>query len=573
MMIKKRIIIVLIIVILLILGLLWKNNNLPKDNFYKNSYKETFIKEDNWIKEETLNNKVSIKNTENFRVAIRVYFDEKIVDDKGNEITDSVNVNELFEKKIYDKNWVKVNGDREYYYYIYSLDKGEEVTLSQYMLLNEIEDNDLFIGTKYVIDTNIEIVEYSDYSREWNTSKEKEYEVLELKKKDDEEIDEEEMLFDDIIERKLNKLTLEEKIGQMMIITLGKNESRLKEDKREYNLDELLSEVKPGGVIIGTSDFKKRTFNEMVELTMQIKESTDIPMIISVDQEGGRVQRLISLKDKDTNGIVRIPSMYIIGDTNDTSIAYDTGRLLGMELNALGFNMDFAPVIDTLYIDSSVIGDRSFGNNVELVTKMGMSLAKGLEDRNVIPVYKHFPNHGATSTDSHDGLPEINKTKEELLLNDLIPFKEAIKNDAKVIMVGHLYYPLISNEPSSLSKEIINDLLKNELGYDGLVVTDSLRMKAIIDKYGEKEVYEMAINAGVDLLLMPYNPDYTINYIKESIKEGKITEEQINNSVRKILKLKYSLNLNENGNVNVLDSSLYKELGDKITSLIEEKDI
>ncbi len=577
---KKGIIIlvVLIVVILVALGLLlWKKNEIFNIEIFRNDYKETFETPDKWMNEETLHNKVSIKNTENFNIAIRVSFEEKILDENGNEIQlENININELFDKNIYDDNWVKVIDDKAYYYYKYSIAKDEEITLSQYLLLNDIVNinSEIFIDKKYVIDTNVEIIEYDRYIEGWNLVSDDNVKVvnilkprsLEDKKKFDEEmiIKEEEKLFSDIIEKRLNKLTLEEKIGQMMIISLKKNEDRLKKESKEYVIEELLSTVKPGGVIVETTDFKNRNVDEMIELTKKIKDSSNIPMIISVDQEGGRVQRLISLKDRYSNGITYIPSMSTIGEKNDTAFTYDVGRLIGMELNTLGFNMNFAPVIDTLYVDSNVIGDRSFGSDSDLVSKMGMSVALGLQDRGIIPVYKHFPNHGSTSTDSHDGLPEVNKTKEELLEKDLIPFKEVIKNNAPVMMIGHLYYPEITSVPSSLSKEIINDLLREELGYEGLVITDSLRMGAIINKYGEKEVYEMAINAGVDILLMPYNPDYVVNYIKESINEGKITEEQIDNSVRKILKLKYKSMSTEYGDKSILETSLYKELSEKI---------
>lgn len=581
---KKGIIVVIVILSVIILAflgmLLWKKNEIFYTEIFKEEYKETFIGPDNWINEETLNNKVSIKNTRNFDIAIRITFEEKILDNDNNEFhEENINIEELFDKKIYDENWVKVDGDKEYYYYSYGLAKGEEINLSQYLFLNNRDniDSELFDGKKYSINTIIEFIEYDSYIEGWNLVNDNNEKIVNIKKplsnkdkiKLDEEMKmkEETMLFNDKIDRKLNSLTLEEKIGQMMIISLSKNDKRLSNEGINYNIDKLLNDVKPGGVIVETSDFKARNVAEMIELTKKIKDSSSIPIIISVDQEGGRVQRFNSLKDRYSNDITYIPAMSKIGNTNDKDIAYDTGKLIGMELNALGFNMDFAPVMDTLYIDSNVIGDRSFGSNPELVTKMGLAVANGLQERGIIPVYKHFPNHGSTSTDSHDGLPEVNKTKEELLVKDLIPFKEAINSNAPVMMVGHLYYPEITDVPSSLSKEIITDLLKNEMGFKGLVITDSLRMGAIINKYGEKEIYEMAINAGVDILLMPYNPDYAVNYIKESIENGKITEEQINNSVRKILTLKYSSMSTNDGDKNILNSSQYEELSKKISQI------
>lgn len=560
---KKGIILsVLLVVILVFLcHSFWKKKEEVKE-IYVNKYNENFIIPEDFRNEETLVNKVSIKNTEEFDVAIRLSFEEKVLDEKGEVILKD----EVIEKKIYDENWKKLNEDSNYYYYSYGIAPGEKIELNQYLELDNRE-----FDKKYEVITNIEIVQYDSYIGLWEISRDTiaASKSHDEKKKFDEEmkIKEEESLLNDKIDKILDSLTLDEKIGQMMIISLNKNNERIKKDKKNYNVDELLDAVKPGGVIIETRDFKSMDMDSMISFTKKVKDSSDIPIFISVDQEGGRVQRFRFLQDRESSGITYIPPMSVIGKTNDTGMAFDVGRLLGMELNVLGFNMNFAPVVDTLYIDSNVIGDRSFGNNPELVSKMGLSLARGLEDRGIIPVYKHFPNHGSTSEDSHDGLPEINKTKEQLINEDLYPFKEAIKNNAPIIMVGHLYYPEITDAPSSLSKEIINDLLKDELGFDGLVITDSLRMDAIINKYGEKMVYEMAINAGVDILLMPNNPDYTVQYIKQSIEEGKITEEQINNSVRKILKFKYtSLKVSE-GDKSILDSSLYKELSEKVANL------
>ena len=176
---------------------------------------------------------------------------------------------------------------------------------------------------------------------------------------------------------------------------------------------------------------------------------------------------------------------------------------------------------------------------------MSTALAKGLSDNNIIPVYKHFPGHGNTTTDSHYELPIITKTKDELLKSDLIPFVNAIDNNAEIIMVGHLALPNITKDytPASLSNIIITDILKNELGYQGIIITDALNMQAITKNYQEKETYELAINAGVDILLMPNNPKQAISLIKESINEGTITEENIDNSVYKILKLKKKYNI------------------------------
>ncbi len=330
-------------------------------------------------------------------------------------------------------------------------------------------------------------------------------------------------------EQLMKDMTLEEKIGQMLIVYYRTSEA-------DSNLVNILNEVKPGGFILFGENFE--SYEQAKKMIDTINSTSDIPMFMSVDQEGGRVQRIKNLSDVN---VTIIPSMNRVGNMNDENLSYDVGRVVGEELRVFGINMDFAPVLDIYSnVDNTVIGNRSFGNTSEIVTKMGLSFAKGLQSTGVIPVYKHFPGHGDTSEDSHYTLPVITKTKEQLEELELIPFKEAIKNNAKVIMIGHLAVPNITgdNTPASLSKKVINDWLKEELGYKGLVITDALNMGALTNDYSKKEIYVNAINAGVDLLLMPSPSKEAVRIIKEAVANGEISEKQIDESVLKILELK-----------------------------------
>lgn len=324
-------------------------------------------------------------------------------------------------------------------------------------------------------------------------------------------------------------MSIEEKIGQMIII-----------DYRKPNMDKtlknILTTVKPGGFIFFSENFQNNT--QAKNLINNIKNTASIPLFLSIDQEGGRVQRLKNLAGAK---ITTIPSMAEIGASKDTNKAYNMGEIIGTDLAKYGINMNFAPVLDVYSNpNNKVIGDRSFGQDPYLVSKMGIALGNGLKKKNVIPVYKHFPGHGNIETDSHYNLPIVNKTKEELLNLDLIPFINAINNNAEVIMIGHLAVPSITgdNTPASISKTLVTDFLKKELGYKNLVITDALNMQALTKNYSSKNICINAINAGVDILLMPENPVNAINYIKEAIKNGTISEEKINTSVKKILNLK-----------------------------------
>lgn len=332
----------------------------------------------------------------------------------------------------------------------------------------------------------------------------------------------------------VNSMTIDEKIGQLFIIHYNKPE--ITEEFKH-----ILETVKPGGFTLFNENIK--TYEQTTKLIKDINSTAKIPMFISIDQEGGRVQRLKSMPGMN---IINIPSMSKIGESNDENQAYNTGIKIANDLKKFSINMNFAPVID-IYLNpkNTVIGDRSFGNNAETVSKMGLSLANALKNNNIIPVYKHFPGHGNTEKDSHVEIPIITKTKEELYQDELIPFKNAISNNADIIMVGHLSLPKITNDytPASLSKQVVTDLLKNELGYKNLIITDALNMKAITNNYSEKQIYELAINAGVDILLMPNDPILAFNSIKKSLEEGTINETTITKSVEKIIALKLKYNI------------------------------
>ena len=336
-------------------------------------------------------------------------------------------------------------------------------------------------------------------------------------------------------EKLLETLTLDEKIGQMLFISYEDS------DTLNTNLTNILTTAQPGGFILFSENLKN--YSKSLSFIKDIKEHSKIPIFLGIDEEGGKVDRLKNITGYKYD---LIPDMASIGATNNEEEAYQVGTQLANILNDFGLNIDFAPVSDVLTEDTNkVIGTRSFGSDPYLVARMTRALAKGLSDNSIIPVYKHFPGHGSTTTDSHIDLPIINKTKEELLKTDLIPFKNAIANNAQIIMIGHLALPLITGDytPASLSKTIVTDILKNELGYENVIISDALNMKALTKYYTTEEIYELAINAGIDILLMPENPINTVKTIKKLITENKITEEQINNSVLKILQLKEKYNL------------------------------
>lgn len=345
----------------------------------------------------------------------------------------------------------------------------------------------------------------------------------------------EKLSIEEKVNYKMDNLSIDEKIAQMLIVYyIG--------DEYDENLSNIIKEVKPGGFILMSDNIT--TYDRTLNFVKGMQNDSDIPMIISTDEEGGSVQRIKGIRDIS---VTDIPYMYYLGQTKDKNLAYKVGEIIANELRTIGVNLTYAPVMD-IYSNpnNTVIGKRSFGSDPNTVYDMATSLKNGIEDNLVNTCIKHFPGHGDTETDSHFEIPIINKTLDELENSDLLPFIKSI-NDINMIMVGHIALPKITNSsiPASLSKEIVTDLLKNKYNYKGLVITDALNMGSLTNNYSDKEIYTMAINAGVDLLLMPNGSKNAIKYIKEAIDDEEMDINTINESVRKILTYKYS-NIKEN---------------------------
>lgn len=346
----------------------------------------------------------------------------------------------------------------------------------------------------------------------------------------------EEELLNKEIEDKISNMSLREKIGQMLIISTTKTEY-------DEEFDTLLKEVKPSGIVLFANNIT--TYDNTTALISKIKESAAIPMLIGIDQEGGRVQRIKDIPDVNA---LTIPNMIEVGKTKNKELAYNVGTVVAKEIAAFGINLDFAPILDIFSNpNNTVIGNRAFGEDAQTVIDMALPFANGMKDEGIIPVYKHFPGHGDTESDSHVELPVITKTEEELLEKELLPFKAAIENDAQMIMTAHIALPSITGDytPATLSSKVINDMLRQDLGFKGVVITDAVNMAAIADNYTPEEVYKYSINAGVDIILMPEDAKEAINIIEKFVNDGTITETRINDSVKRILTLKYKNKLDE----------------------------
>lgn len=330
------------------------------------------------------------------------------------------------------------------------------------------------------------------------------------------------------IVEKIDKMTLDEKIGQMILS--GFNGTCFNEE-----LNTLLNDLKVGGVILFSRNIEDS--KQLKKLTSDIIDTNqDIPFFISIDEEGGRVSRL----PKD---IKKFESSKSIGDRGDEKYAYENGREIGRILKNHNINMNFAPVLD-IYSNpkNTVIGDRAFGDNEKVVSSMGIATMKGLRDENIIPVVKHFPGHGDTEIDSHLGLPIVEKNLKQLNELELIPFNKAIENGVGAVMVSHILIKEIDDKyPATLSYTMINDILRNDMKFENIVITDDMLMKAITDYISIEAASVKSIKAGADIILIGSDINKTksvIERIKLAVTNNEISEERIDKSVYRILKQK-----------------------------------
>ena len=343
----------------------------------------------------------------------------------------------------------------------------------------------------------------------------------------------------------IDKLSLEEKIGQLFVFgfdALKLNDHAIK----------LIREYKAGNVILFARNVK--TPEQVFELNKNLQklamDEIGIPLFISIDQEGGMVTRI-------KNGATYFPGAMTLSASHNLINPYKSGQLMGKELKALGINMNLAPSLDVNNNPyNPVIGVRSFGDDPLIVSEYGIQNILGLQE-NVIATAKHFPGHGDTSVDSHLDLPKIEKSLEELKELELIPFIEAIDNGVKAIMSAHINFPAVTEDglPTTLSKNCLMGLLREELGFEGLIVTDCMQMKAIQTYYTTHKGALKAIQAGANLIMVSHDESLqikAIEYVKEAVINKELSIEDVNERVERILKFK-SENLSFDESIEYID--------------------
>ncbi len=348
-------------------------------------------------------------------------------------------------------------------------------------------------------------------------------------------------LLDNEVQTILDNMTLEDKIAQLFILY---PETLVSGVNRVTAAGEMTREAfdrRPvGGLIYMRQNLESREqVQTMLSDFQEISLSrTGLPAFLCVDEEGGKVT---SVGGTEALAIPRGEDMADIGARNHPEEAYQKGEFIGGYLSELGFNVDFAPVADVLSNpENTVVKKRSFGADPKLVTAMTAAFAEGLQSKGILGSYKHFPGHGATAGDTHKGYSYTDKTLEELKACELLPFIDGISRDIPMIMVGHISLPKVIGDdtPASLSSYIMTDLLREELGYKGIIITDALAMKAVIDEYSSDEAAVRALEAGADILLLPEDFELAFQGVLQAVNEGRLSGERIDQSLQRIIRQK-----------------------------------
>lgn len=338
-------------------------------------------------------------------------------------------------------------------------------------------------------------------------------------------------------------MSLEQKIAQMFIVTpdalTGTNGATVVGNTTKS----VFAEYPIGGLVYEKGNFKtKEQTQEMLAAmeTLSI-ETVALPIFLGVEEEGGKASVIAAKSSIDVDNI---DNMSEIGVTGDSAKAYEAGQTIGNYLYDLGFNMNFAPVADLLTnADNSAMEKRVFGSDIALVGTMASGMLDGLTENNIIGVVKYFPGYGSTNGDGTTGAVSLEQNLEELKAGAFIPFQQLIDAGAGFIMAGHVSVPNVTGSmmPSSLSEYMITQILRTEMGFTGIVVTDAMNKKAITESYKSAEAAVMAITAGADIILMPENFKEAYTGVLEAVRNGEITEERINSSLVRIVKAKLGM--------------------------------
>lgn len=335
----------------------------------------------------------------------------------------------------------------------------------------------------------------------------------------------------ELVDKTIDEMSVHEKVCQMMFVTpeelTGTDDVTVAGDATK----QALQDYPVGGIIYFAHNFDNVEQTE--DMIANTQSFSKIGLFIATDEEGGRVNRLM-----DTLGTTYIDPMYDYRDQG-TDVAFENAKTIATDMVGLGFNLDFAPVADVWSNpDNTVIGDRAYSDDYGQAAELVGSAVRGFDAGGVICTLKHFPGHGDTAEDSHYSSAYVNKTKAQIMSDEMQTFRAGIDAGAELVMVGHLIVPDIDELPATLSYKIATEMLRGDMEFDGIAITDSMEMESITDNYGVGDSAVMAIKAGMDMLLQPADLAAAVGAIENAVANGDITETRIDESVRRILMLK-----------------------------------
>ena len=331
----------------------------------------------------------------------------------------------------------------------------------------------------------------------------------------------------------LADMTIEEKVGQLLMMDFRKNADDTDMTVLSEDAAQQIADYHLGGVILFAENLDTMEQSQM--LVNQMQAAADMELFIGIDEEGGMVSRL----DKSQIPHISIPNAAQM--QGDTAQAKQAGADIGTVLSKIGVNVDFAPVADVYTNpENTVIGERAYGTDANAVADMATAFMQGLEAQGVKAVAKHFPGHGDTATDSHDGIAISNHDLTRLQEVEFVPFSRLVQEGIDFVMVGHITMPQVTEDglPASLSPQAIA-LLRENIGFDGIVITDAMNMGAIVSYYPDGQAAVQAIQAGVDIVLMPADLEAAYLALLDAVGKGEISQTRLDESVRRILEVKY----------------------------------
>lgn len=345
----------------------------------------------------------------------------------------------------------------------------------------------------------------------------------------------EEQKLDAIANAVIEVMPLEDKVAGLFIVTPESITGVSTAIQAGEGTQKALAEYAVGGIVYFSKNIQsEEQIRQMIENTQLY---TRYPLFIAVDEEGGSVSRVA-----DAGIGTRVDTAQAIGQTGDANNAYQAGSTIGGTLSGLGFNLDFAPVADLNSVENGVLGSRAYGSDAATVSPFVTSMMQGLADQKVTACLKHFPGIGSTTQDTHDGMASTDRSLEDFRANEFAVFQAGIDAGADMIMVGHISAPALTgdNTPCSMSSAVVTDILRNEMDFKGVIISDALNMSAISEYYESDVAAITALRAGCDMLLMPEDFEKAYNGVLQAVQDGTISEERINDSLRRIYRIKYA---------------------------------